>query len=119
MQINGTDESQFSLEQDDDDDDDDDDDLDNNMSGHYNYGHHFGEDINGTSDFANFEDNYGQNFAEEENAPQGKVDDFADFGNADFEPSTIVQIDNSPPKDTIVTFDDFADFDTLNFQTES
>jgi hypothetical protein len=75
MQINGTDESQFSLEQDDDDDDDDDDDLDNNMSGHYNYSHHFGEDINGTSDFANFEDTAypiqnGFNFAEEEDSSQ-------------------------------------------------
>eukprot|EP00596_Hydrurales_sp_CCMP1899_P003685 CAMPEP_0119037278 /NCGR_PEP_ID=MMETSP1177-20130426/5549_1 /TAXON_ID=2985 /ORGANISM="Ochromonas sp, Strain CCMP1899" /LENGTH=785 /DNA_ID=CAMNT_0006998337 /DNA_START=631 /DNA_END=2988 /DNA_ORIENTATION=- len=127
MQINGTDESQFSLEQDDDDDDDDDDDLDNNMSGHYNYSHHFGEDINGTSDFANFEDTAypiqnGFNFAEEEDSSQGKVDDFADFGNADFEPSPdqITSPPDSPPtpKD-IVTFDDFADFDTLNFQTES
>ena len=52
---------QFSLEQDEDDDDDDDDDedeMDHHMASHYMYSNHFGQDNNGSADFASFDDDF-------------------------------------------------------------
>ena len=77
---------------------------------------------NGSSDFASFDDysfpaHNGYNFSPH-SAP--KLDDFADFGGAVFEPATLSKSPEirSPRGGDPVTFDDF-DFDTLNLQPDT